>query len=100
MADQRIELDDLHSILALLAGDTVEVDIAHCRQIAAAADLFVLIVEIYLEHRLSALAHLSVAHIDVLHYASSAGVGLDAHDSVEVRAVHLVVFSEDIATPT
>ena len=92
-----VESDNLYAVLALLAGDIVEMHVAHGGQVATAADFVVLIVEVDFQHRLATLSHLDVAGIDILDDTAAAGVGLDAHHAVETGAVHLVVLGKHVA---
>ncbi len=87
----------MHSIFALLTGDVLKVDVAHCGQIAAAANLVVLIVEVNFQHRLGALSHGDVACVDVFDHAAAASVGLYAYHSLKAGTVHLVVLGKHIA---
>ncbi len=95
--DAGVKCDDLHSIFALLTGDVLKVDVAHCGQIAAAANLVVLIVEVDFQHRLGALSHGDVACVDVFDHAAAASVGLYAYHSLKAGTVHLVVLGEHVA---
>ena len=87
---------NLYSILALLTGNVVQVDVAHCGKEAAAANLVMFIIEVDFQYRFSALSHLDVAGIDVLYDTATASVGLDSYYAVQIRAVHHVVFSEHV----
>ena len=80
-----IKTDNLHTVLRLLAGDVLHVDITHGRVVAATADLVVLVVEVDLQHTLLAHAHLDVTHVDVLDDTTATAVGLDAENTLEFR---------------
>ena len=97
---EAVECDDQHTILRLSAGDVFEVDVAHGGVVAPAANLVVLVVEVDFQYALLAHAHLNITHVDVLNDATAAGVGLDAHDAIQVGRVHHVVLRIDVAATT
>ena len=92
-----VECNHLYTVFALLAGDVLNVHVAHHGKVSAAAYLIVIVVEVDFQHRLATLTHLNVAGIDVLYHTATAGVGLDAHHTVEIGAVHLVVLGKHVA---
>ena len=96
-----LETDDLDAVFRLLAGDILHIDATHRGIVAATADFIVLVVEVDLQHRLLADAHLDIFHIDVLDDATATGIGLDAQYAFQVGGVHHTVVGKDIlATAT
>ena len=95
-----VEGDDERAVLRLAAGDVLDIDVAHGRVVAAAADLVVLVVEVDLHHGLGALAHLDIAHVDIFDDTATAGVGFDAEHAVEVWRVHHAVVRVDVLAAT
>ena len=91
------QTNHLHSVFGLLAGDILHQHIPHRWVKSPAAHLVVLIVEVDFQHRLSALAHLDVAHEDILYHTSSARVRLDAQHTVQVGRVHRAVVGKHVA---
>jgi len=51
-----------------------------------------------LQHSLTALSYLDVAHVDILNDAASTVVGLDAQHTLEIGRVHHAILGEDILT--
>src|SRR5262245_918798 len=56
-----------------------------------------LIEKIYRQNGFGDAADLDVAHEDILDHAAALGVRFEAQRAVEVRAVHIAVFDEDVA---
>ena len=92
-----VEGNDEHAVLALVASDVLDVDVAYCRQETAAADFLGLIVEVDFQNRFAALSYLDVAGINVLNDTATASVGLDAYNAVEIGTVHLAVLGKQVA---
>ena len=91
-----LQPDDLYAVLRLLAGDVLNVHVAHDGVEATAADFVVLIVEVDFQHSLLAHAHLDVAGVDVLDDATTARVGLDAHHALQFGRVHHAVMCKHV----
>ena len=98
--DSRVESYNLYAVHGLLARDVLHIDVAHRGRIVAAAHLVRLVVQVNLQDRLLALAHLDVAGVDVLNDAASAGVRLDAYHALQLGRVHHVVVGKDVAAAT
>ena len=95
-----VETNDLYTILRLLTGNILHIDITDDGVVATAADLIVLVVEVDLQNALLAYTYLDIAHVDVLDDATTARVGLDAEYALQFRRVHHAVVSIDILTTT
>ena len=91
-----VETDNQHAISGLVAGNVVDVDVAHGRVETSAADFVVLVVEVNLDDSLAALSHLDVAHVDVLDDAAATGVCLDAQHAVQIGRIHHAVVGKDV----
>ncbi len=96
--DGGVESDDKDAVVAPVAGHVFHRHVAHQRIEASKASLTGLIVEVDLQHSLTALSYLDVAHVDVLNDAASAIVGLDAQYALEIGRVHHAILGEDILT--
>ena len=88
--------DNKHTKVTLIAGDMLQPYIAHRWRIVAAALLFVVIVEVYLQDRFATPAYLNVTDKDILRNASPARVRLYADDAVKILRVHVAVLYKDI----
>ena len=91
-----VETNDLNTILRLLAGDVLHIDVADNGIVASAADLIMLVIEVDLQYALFADTHLDVLHIDVLDDTASTGIRLDAQHTLQLRRVHHTVVGKDI----
>ncbi len=91
-----LEALDLHTEFALLAGDVLKIYVLDGGGEAAVALLALLVDQIDFEHGLVALAHLDVAHEDVLDDAAAARVGLDADHAVKLGRVHDAVLDKEV----
>ena len=89
--------DDKHTKVTLIAGNMLKPYIAHCWRIVAAALLLMVVVEVYLQHRLSASPDLYITHEDILRNAPAARVRLYPDDTVQVLRVHMAVLHKHIA---
>ena len=89
-----VESYDKHSILTLVTSDVLDIDVTHCRSESTAAYFLGFVVEVDLKHRFSTLSHLDIAGIYILDDTSTTSVGLDTHNTIEVRTVHLTVLGK------
>ena len=86
-----------HSILALVANDTLQVDVAHKRIMTALGNLLGVIVEVDAEHSLTATTYIDIAYEDILDHTTASRRCLDADHTVEVRRIHLTVAHPEVA---
>ena len=93
-----LEADDLHTILRLIAGDILHIDVANGGVVATTANLIVLVVEVDFQDRLLADAYLDVAHVDILDDATTTGVGLDTQYALQLGRVHHTIVGIHILT--
>ena len=93
-----VETNDLYTILRLLTGNILHIDITDDGVVATAADLIVLVVEVDLQNALLAYTYLDIAHVDVLDDATTTRVGLDAEYALQFGRVHHAVVGIDILT--
>ena len=93
-----VETNDLNTILRLLTGNILHIDVANGGVVSTTADLIVLVVEVDLQNALLAYTYLDIAHVDVLDDATTARVGLDAEYALQFGRVHHAVVGIDILT--
>src|SRR5215213_5400550 len=93
--DDAGEADHPHHARARTARHVFEPDVAHHGFVKPPVARVVEHVDG--QHGLRHAPHLDAAHKDVLDSAAAYGVRLEAQRAVEVRAVHLAVFHEDVA---
>ena len=80
-----------HGILALLADDVSEVDIAHNRIVSAFGNLLRVVVQVDAKHGFTTTSHIDIANIDILDDATTCRRGLDANHAIEVGRIHFAV---------
>ena len=86
-----VKSDNQHAVVALLAGDVLHVHLSYGRLEATVAQFLWFVVEVYLQHGLTALSYCDIPHVDVLDETTAAVVGLYAQYAVEVGRVHVTV---------
>ena len=91
-----VETDNLHTVLGLLTGDVLHVNVADGRIVSSATDLIMFIVEVDLQYTFLADANLDILHIDVLDDTTSTGIRFDTKYALQLRRVHHAVMCKDI----
>ena len=91
-----VTANDENTIVALLAGNVFYIHIANGWFETTVANFLRLVIEVDFYYSFATLTYLDTAHVDVLNQSATAIIGLDAEDTVQMRRVHLAVFSVDI----